>query len=140
MWRRIVGALVLVFVGTLPIASADDPKAESAAVGRAEAWLSLIDQGKYGESWDEAAQLFKGAVSRDAWKDSLVGARTPLGKLVSRKLKSKRSAGSLPGAPDGTYVVIQYDVTFENKKSAVETITPMLETDGTWRVSGYYIR
>ncbi|MGA9534411.1 MAG: DUF4019 domain-containing protein [Desulfobacterales bacterium] len=27
-----------------------------------------------------------------------------------------------------------------NKTSAVETITPMLDKDGQWRVSGYYIK
>jgi ribosomal protein S17E len=37
-------------------------------------------------------------------------------------------------------VIIQYDSSFENKKSAVETVTPMLDKDGKWRVSGYYIK
>jgi len=37
-------------------------------------------------------------------------------------------------------VVIQYDTQFENKKSAMETVTPHLEKDGSWKVSGYYIR
>jgi hypothetical protein len=36
--------------------------------------------------------------------------------------------------------VIQYDSVFANKASAVETITPMLDADGVWRVSGYYIK
>jgi len=35
--------------------------------------------------------------------------------------------------------VIMYDTQFENKKSAVETITPMLDKDGKWRVAGYLI-
>jgi hypothetical protein len=67
-------------------------------------------------------------------------ARKPLGALVSRKLKSAQYATSLPGAPDGQYVVIQYDTVFQNKSAAVETVTPMLDKDGHWRVSGYYIR
>jgi phosphoglycolate phosphatase len=29
---------------------------------------------------------------------------------------------------------------FENKKSAIETITPTLDNDGEWRVSGYFIK
>jgi hypothetical protein len=66
--------------------------------------------------------------------------RKPLGQLITRTLKSKTYATSLPGAPDGEYVVIQYATTFENKKSAIETITPMLDEDGKWRVSGYYIK
>ena len=45
-----------------------------------------------------------------------------------------------PGAPDGEYVVIQYEASFENKASAVETITPMLDKDGQWRVSGYFMK
>ena len=47
---------------------------------------------------------------------------------------------SLPGAPDGHYVVLHYETSFENKKTAIETVTPMLDQDGDWRVSGYYIR
>jgi len=29
---------------------------------------------------------------------------------------------------------------FEKKKAAVETVTPMMDRDGTWRVSGYFIK
>jgi ribosomal protein S17E len=36
-------------------------------------------------------------------------------------------------------VVIQFDASFENKKSAIETVTPMLDKDGKWRVAGYYV-
>jgi hypothetical protein len=60
--------------------------------------------------------------------------------MVSRTLKSASYAKSLPGAPDGEYVVIQFDATFEKKQSAIETVTPMKEPDGRWRVSGYFIK
>ncbi|HBC56316.1 MAG TPA: hypothetical protein DCZ03_04050, partial [Gammaproteobacteria bacterium] len=36
-------------------------------------------------------------------------------------------------------VVIQYMTEFENKANAVETITPMLDKDNRWRITGYYI-
>jgi hypothetical protein len=36
--------------------------------------------------------------------------------------------------------VIQFATSFENKKTAVETVTPMRDGDGAWRVSGYFIR
>jgi phosphoglycolate phosphatase len=29
---------------------------------------------------------------------------------------------------------------FQNKKSAIETVMPMLDSDGKWRVSGYFIK
>jgi len=71
---------------------------------------------------------------------ALTGVSPPLGKVVSRKLRSRQYSEKLPGAPDGKYVVIQYETVFEKKASAVETITPMLDPDGVWRVSGYLIR
>jgi len=119
---------------------ADDAAKENAAVLAAQHWLSMVDGEQYAHSWDEAAVYFKGAVSREQWEQSLQGVRKPLGKVISREVKSKTYMTSLPGAPDGEYVVIQFDASFENKRSAVETVTPMMDTDGKWRVSGYYIK
>ena len=121
----------------LPAWAADTD--EVVATKNAAAWLVLVDQQKYGESWDAAAKLFQDTVARDMWKDALGAAREPLGKLVSRRLKSAESRTSPPGAPDGKYVIIQYDTSFE-KKSIVETVTPMQEADGSWKVSGYFIK
>jgi predicted SnoaL-like aldol condensation-catalyzing enzyme len=64
----------------------------------------------------------------------------PLGKVISRKLKTTSYQTTLPGAPDGQYVVIQFETSFQNKKSASEIVTPMVDKDGKWRVSGYYIK
>jgi len=113
---------------------------EEAAVSATQKWLSLVDDGKYLESWKEAAEYFKNAMKPDQWEQSLQAVRKPLGKLLSREVKSKSYTTSLPGAPDGEYVVIQFETSFENKKSAVETVTPVLDKDGNWRVSGYFIQ
>jgi Protein of unknown function (DUF4019) len=114
--------------------------AEKAAVTASGAWVSLVDGGDYAESWNQAAGFFKDAVTKEQWQQSLKVVRVPLGKMVARKLKSKQFTKTLPGAPDGEYVVIQYETTFEKKQSAIETVTPMLDKDGKWRVSGYYIK
>ncbi len=117
-----------------------NPEAEKAAVECSQDWLALVDAAKYAESWDEAADFLRAAVGKDALSKSLLAARKPFGKMVSRELKSRQYTTSVPGAPSGQYVIIQYETSFENKKSVVETITPMLEKDGKWRVSGYYIK
>jgi len=117
-----------------------DQAPEELAVAASEAWLSLVDEGRYATSWNEAAQLFKGAVAKEQWEASLRAFRIPLGRVISRELKSSRYTKTLPGAPDGEYVVIQYETSFEKKKVAIETVTPMLDKDGVWRVSGYYIK
>ena len=37
-------------------------------------------------------------------------------------------------------ILIQFSTAFANKASAVETVTPMLDDDGEWRVSGYFVK
>ena len=131
---------LLVFQTASKATSSSTRSAEEAAVLAANVWLSLIDNGRYKESWNEASQYFKSAVSEDQWGQAIQAARKPLGNNLSRKLMSKSYHTSLPGAPDGKYVVIQLKASFENKKAATETITPMMDKDGKWRVSGYYIK
>ena len=136
------GFMMACLIGAIAAAggalAADKP--EDAAQASAESWLKLVDNGDYAASWEQAAKVFKGAVQQADWSKMSGGVRTPLGKVISRKLKSREYAEKLPGAPDGKYVVIQYDTVFEHKASAVETVTPMADPDGSWRVSGYFIR
>jgi hypothetical protein len=110
------------------------------ALAAAKNWLTIIDKGDYAESWKEAAEYFKTAGPEEKWEQSLTAVRKPLGNLISRKVKSATYRTSLPGVPDGQYVVIQFKTSFEHKKSAIETVTPMLDKDSKWRVAGYFIK
>jgi len=140
MKRLIFGLLVLCLALRAGFAVAQNSGKEKAAVAAAEAWLSLVDSGHYEQSWKDAAEYFRNAVTQEQWAQSLGAIRPPLGQLISRDVTSAVYTTTLPGAPDGEYVVIQYQSSFGNKKSAVETVTPMLDRDGVWRVSGYFIR
>jgi hypothetical protein len=113
---------------------------EKAAVSAAETWLSVVDGGNYSGSWNEASAYFQAAVTEQNWTASLQGVRKPLGKLVSRKIVKTQEVNSLPGAPDGKYVVMSFKTTFAQKKSAIETVTFMLDTDGKWKAAGYFIK
>jgi hypothetical protein len=114
-------------------------KAVKAATEAAEKWLKFVDNRDYGQSWEQAAEYFRAAVSKEQWNTAVTAARNPLGLVLSRHIRTSTYTSNLPGVPDGEYVVIQFETSFENKKSAVETITPMLDKDGSWRISGYYI-
>jgi hypothetical protein len=130
---------ILLFAMSFAAVEANE-QAEKEAVDAANAWLALVDQGDYAGSWENAASLFKAAVKKGEWQQQMNVARKPFGELITRKVKSTNYATSLPGAPDGEYVVIQYQTSFQNKKSAVETVTPMKDKDGRWHVAGYYIK
>jgi hypothetical protein len=138
--RRRLGGLaalaVLLCAGAARAAETPEDLAQKAA----ETWLKLVDEGKYAESWAAAAPLFKDAVTSEQWQQAAGAARTPLGPLVSRALKSRQLTHTLPGAPDGLYVVIQYDSAFKNKTAAVETITCLRGDKATWKVTGYFVR
>ncbi len=116
-----------------------DPKTDE-AVQAAQAWLKLVDGGQYAASWSEAAGFFKERVKEEEWIKMVELARKPFGALEERKLLKASYVTSLPGAPDGEYVVIQFQTAFSKKKDSVETITPMKDSDGKWHVSGYYIK
>lgn len=140
MAKNIAVGIAIVIVLTAGFSIGADSGREKAAVAAAEKWLTMIDEGNYAESWKEAADYFKSVVSQEQWVQSLQAVRQPLGKIISRKVKDATYLTTMPGAPDGEYFVIRFDTSFQNKKSAVETVTPMLDKDGRWRVSGYYIK
>lgn len=118
----------------------DGSEATGAAQSAALAWLGLVDQEKYPESWDAAATTFQHAVSRDNWGHAVAGVRGPLGQRLTRQLQSAELKTSLPGVPDGKYVVLEFSSSFEHQATATETVTPMQEADGSWKVAGYFIK
>lgn len=114
--------------------------AGKAALEAGEAWIKLVDEGQYEKSWDEASTFLQKALPKEQLIQSLSAARNPLGTVKERKIIGSTFTTQAPGFPEGKYLVIQYQSAFENAASAVETVTPMLDTDGKWRVSGYFIK
>lgn len=143
MLRRMVAILVIgvvgITLGAVAVMAAESNK-EKAAIASAERWLEVVDKGKYADSWQESSEYFRQAIKSDQWVQAMQAARNPLGKLMQRTMKSASFAASLPGAPPGEYVVVEFNAVFENKKAAIETVTPKMDGDGIWRVSGYMIQ
>ncbi len=111
-----------------------------AAQMSAETWLSLVDHESYAESWTAAASGFKNAVSQERWEALVSAARGPLGILKERSLRKATTTKTVPGAPDGEYVVFQFGTSFEHKAAAIEIVTAVKDTDGTWHVGGYFMK
>jgi len=148
MKRRKISAIIGIAILGLCLSSkamASEAE-ENKAVAAAKTWLALVDEGKYAKSWETSAIYFKDSTPKEKWGEMLTAVRKPLGKRVARELKSKTLTQSLPNLPDGKYVILQFVTSFENKttgenkKTGIETITPMLDKAGKWRVSGYFIK
>jgi len=138
--KHAAAALAVALATTLAALGANDEHPEAVAQSAAVAWLALLDAGSYAASWDAAAMRFREAVTREDWQARAAGLRGPMGALKSRNFQSETFSHSLPGAPDGDYVVIRFSSSFAHTGSAIETVTPMKDVDGTWRVAGYFIK
>lgn len=119
--------------------SAIDAATQTAATAAARNWLALIDGGRWEESWQQAGILFRSQITSDRWTRQVQPVREPLGAVVSRELVQTNAADSLPGAPAGDYVVLQFSSDFANMQDAIETVTLARGASG-WSVIGYFIR
>ena len=134
-------AIVLLFdlnYGQLKIMENDSTK--NLAIIASNSWLKLLDEGKYQESWEKASSLFKNSISKKHWEDALNGFLPNFGIVIQREFISAEFKTTLPGVPDGQYVIISYKTEFKNKNNSIETVTPMLDKDNIWRVSGYFVK
>ena len=103
-----------------------------------EAWIKLIDQGSYGEAWDQTGAQLKTAFGRDAFIKQTEGFRNAFGPLNSRTLESASYNENASGP--GQFVIIRYTSSFKRRPAALEEITVQKEADGVWRPLGYYLR
>jgi hypothetical protein len=140
--RWICLAPLLVSLGGVPAhaQSVDTARFLTEAEAAARQWLALVDRVEYGASWDSSASAFRAALTKPEWEQALLQARGPLEPLVDRNLIDSRFTTSLPKAPPGQFVVLQYETKASKERTVVETVVPMREADGEWRVSGYFIR
>lgn len=135
---------IAVFTLFISAAALARPESTGASVEKGQAavrsWLAQTDAGRYGDSWESASVLFRAAVTRPLWEKTMTDTRTPLGAVSRRSLKSATFTRTLPGAPEGEYVIVQYDTDFEKRPGSVETVTAVHEKDGSWKSGGYFIK
>lgn len=120
----------------------NDPAVKAAideAGQAARQWLALFDANKLDACWNALAPAVKDQVSKDNFNASLAAVREQYGPAKARRASKVTFTHKLPGAPDGDYVVLQYETDFSGNAHAVETVVPMRTADG-WKVSGYFVR
>ncbi len=141
MKNRVSIVVILTLLGSLIFINAlmAKEKAEDVALGVSNKWLSFVDKGDYSKSWEQAAEIFRTMVTKAEWEAKLNTFRKPLGKVSERKVKSKQFTTTLTNAPQGEYVVLEYETAFAHQKTLTETVTCIRGKDEKWKVAGYYI-
>ena len=138
--KAIAAIVISVAAAATPALHAQEAPQIAPASEAATRWLAVMDAGKAGEAWDAGAPVMQSAITRDMWNKVGTDARGPLGAVKSRKQTSANFTKTLPGVPEGEYVVIQYATDFANRAGVTETVVPMRLPDGSWKVTTYLIR
>ena len=138
--RTILVLLLLVLLSPL-VHSADVKERQAAGAKAAADWLTLLDNGKYGEAWKQLSPSQQPAGSKDKWQSEVGHYRRQVGKLRGRKLLGAEYTTKAPGSgEEGDYVVVTFLSGFERLGSAAETVVVQLLPDAKWVVSGYFIK
>lgn len=136
----LVIGLALTVAGQQIAPGAPAPLAAAApATTAAQAWISLIDQQRWDESWAATGSLFQAQMPQAGWRAAIEPVRAPLGTVTSRSFLASQKLASVPGGPDGEYEVIQFNTRFTHKQEAVETVV-LAREGAAWKVAGYFIR
>lgn len=132
---------LLAFAAIAPVGPAvpPAPAAAEATPGSevpdtARAFLTLVDQGRWADSYQMTGGAFRKLNTQKVWADTSEQVRVPLGAVVSRSFLSQQN---LPAPPAG-YEVVKFRTSFANKPDAVETVSLDRE-GGLWRVVGVII-
>ena len=143
MRTALLFGLVVGFVIATPqsLYAQSNEQAVTTAKQEAQEWLALFDKSNFQATWKEASAFFKSKISAEQWGTRIEQMRTRrpvLDSLRSRSLVAARYTSSLPKAPDGEYVVVQYKGTYADEEWA-ETVTLKKDPDG-WRGAGYFVK
>jgi hypothetical protein len=115
--------------------TADELAAQRQALG----FVGYLDQGRFADSYAYTSMLIRTQLDRDAFSTQIQKTRAGTGALQSRELIDAGYSTTVPGAPEGQYVILHYHASFANRPDAVETVT-LAFAKGYWRVAGYYIK
>lgn len=142
-WLAVLAAALTV---TALVAPARAESEQDKVVKSVTAWVKIIDDGKYAESWQAGSAWFKKQVPEQQWGKLLAATRPALGKNLRREVNSVMPMKQLPVKPDGSelrdgeFLVVIFSSSFENMKDATEVVTFEKVADGGWKADGYYIK
>jgi hypothetical protein len=139
MVRNRYGISVLTFMLAASLGSGVLAQPSSTPDAAARQWLFYVDGGDYAKGWDRAGNPFKAQFTAQALRNKIAPVREPLGAIMQRKFLSATISSTMPGLPDGNYVVVKFNSRFAKYADAVETVELDME-GGRWAIIGYFIK
>lgn len=110
-----------------------------AAIAAAWQWLVFVDGEDYGAAWASASPLWKDSTSEEKWTAALRALREPLGGIQKREVVRALAATSIPGRPEGSYVIVQFRANFASRSDVMEKLTMARSASGDWQACEYAV-
>jgi DNA-binding CsgD family transcriptional regulator len=114
--------------------AAEVAASRSEAARAAEAFLVMIDESRWADSYAATGAQFRKLNSLQVWTDVSTKVRAPLGKLVTRNLVTNEY---VPAPPQG-YQLVKFASSYADGTNQIESVSLEWE-DGAWRVVGIVI-
>jgi hypothetical protein len=116
-------------------ASAEDEVNQ--ALSASQAWIAVIDAGRYDDSYSFTCEEMRTKFPQDRWVDVLKTIRSPWGKVLDRHQMSHIYEPHGVKGLEGECMIITYNTNFKNLNNATEQVVLKWE-DGQWRGAGYF--
>ena len=114
------------------------------AIDIALSWLTLIDEGKYTESYNQMDGFGKKTKTLDDWKNECTTLSKLFGKTIKRQWKKAKTCQTVDRLPDGTYMIITFETTTHGNTTlnisgnrTEKIILSQHPKTGSWSISGY---
>jgi hypothetical protein len=116
----------------------ENAKKKDAALKVAEAYIVLLDKGKYGEAWETMTPEVKKGITRRKWFDGLGKTRGTYGDLQTRKLnRVQMRATEVAERLDEAWIYT--DFRSLDGQAASELLVVVLLNGKDWTVNSYWI-
>lgn len=133
----ILSVLAIIFVPQ--ITNRPDKNKAEAATAAATEFLQMVDSGRYADSWQITAKYLQKKVPLADWETKLMKIRDTFGPLAGRELEDLNFTAPAEELPEQEAILLEYDSRFK-LKAMNEIVTVVHDTDGSWRVVGYFIQ
>lgn len=135
--KRVPGSVPAVAPQHEPVKPFVPDESQLEAVKAAEAYLAVMDEGKFGSLRDMVSLMVRQQVTREQVSQIYQKLRDTFGKATQRTLTRVQLYDEFPGLPKGRYAGVQYKTDCERQKGLWESLLVKLDTDGKWRVHTY---
>jgi hypothetical protein len=116
----------------LPVLSAAAAESEAAAAAKAaEAFLALLDESRWADSYAVTGAQFRRLNTLERWSEVSQRLRPPLGKVLTRDIVGNEF---VPAPPEG-YRLVKFRSAYANGAQQTESLSLAWE-DGAWKVVG----